>query len=155
MAYQKITSTDSENLVDDVTRAKDKASILSDKRRVSTTKFRAFLYILAAHVSGMLLSLFSPSWFSSSAIRSGDEINQIVPPSMSCLFFIPLPKFSSICPLIGSPVKTNIVGFDFSTDDWVPGPNDPNVTDVIFDNWTKLLPSKPMNSSMVSHVPKC
>jgi hypothetical protein len=37
-------------------------------------------------------------------------------------------------------VKTKLVSFEFKTDGWVPGPNDSNVTDTIFENWTNLLP---------------
>ena len=87
MGYQNEDSIDSEPFLDDASLAEDKPRLLKDRKKVSTTKSRAVLYILAAHLSGWMLALCVPPWFATSPLRSGDEINQIVPPSTSDLLF--------------------------------------------------------------------
>ncbi|OJJ42661.1 hypothetical protein ASPZODRAFT_147073 [Penicilliopsis zonata CBS 506.65] len=52
-----------------------------------------------------------------SSWKAGDDLNQIVP------------QFSVVH-----------IPFDYATDDFIPGPDEPNMTAKIWDNWSALMP---------------
>jgi hypothetical protein len=59
---------------------------LDNRNRVWTTKSKAVIYILGAHILGWVLSLQVTLWSSKLGQGSGDEINGIAPPGMFLYF---------------------------------------------------------------------
>jgi len=140
MAFDDDDKLASEGLMDDVLVDDENIMKSSTKRRGRRTKFPTIgiLYMLMSHILGWILALYLPSFLGERPKMGGDEVNGIVPPSEQTIMGV----LSITTADRSFPVQTKLVRFTFETDDWVPGPNDPNVTDTIFDNWTRMLPSK-------------
>lgn len=106
---------------------------------------KRYLWILSMFV--MSVQIFTIYWLSSWIPASppeypapgiGEDVNGIVPRCERTLRH-PLEDTK----LKYSPVSKVKAKFDYSTEKWVPGPHDSNVTADIWDNWSSLLPGRP------------
>lgn len=79
-------SRDTQPFLDDDPLTEPKPKLFTYRSKVPVTNFRAMLAILGAHLLGWMLAFSVPSRIGKSPLGSGDDINQIIPPSTSiCL----------------------------------------------------------------------
>lgn len=74
-------SSDTQPFLDDDPLAEQNNKLLKYRSKVPGTNFRAMLAILGAHLLGWMLAFSIPSRIGESSLGSGDDINQIIPPS--------------------------------------------------------------------------
>lgn len=104
----------------------------------SCGRTRIGILCLIAHACGWLFALILTNSHHTPRYYSGDDANLLVPQSMISSWHNSLLSRKVLIILVNS----ELVRFSFETDAWVPGPNDPNVTDAIFENWTNMLPRR-------------